>query len=189
MALTGEVSDRSLGELIEFFCHQRKAGRLEVTYPQGLGYFYIQAGSVVHAELGRLRGIEAVYYALTMPNASFRFRATPTESERTINQPWTSVVLEGLRRMDEGIAPSNPFPEVEAGKPEITSPVEAESQEVEVQTQTPPGALNQAETIPTVTLRPQPQPPMASTPAPTVAPAAEKIIHPVKVEAMPAPGL
>ena len=111
MALTGELNDLSLAELIEFFCNQRKTGRLEVTYPQGPGYFYIQAGSVVHAELGRLRGIEAVYFALTMPNASFKFRATPSESARTINQPWTSVVLEGLRRMDEGIAPSDPFPE------------------------------------------------------------------------------
>src|SRR5262249_50677132 len=25
--------------------------------------------------------------------------------------PWTSVVLEGLRRMDEGVKPPNPFPE------------------------------------------------------------------------------
>jgi Domain of unknown function (DUF4388) len=110
MALSGELSDLSLAELIEFFCNQRKTGRLTVTYPSGPGYFYLQAGSVVHAEVGALRGIEAVYYALTLANASFKFTSAAESAERTINQPWTSVVLEGLRRMDEGIQPADPFP-------------------------------------------------------------------------------
>ena len=109
MALSGELSDLSLAELIEFFCNQRKTGRLKVIYPRGPGYFFLHAGSVVHAEVGTLRGIEAVYYALTLPNASFKFSATSEPGERTINQPWTSVVLEGLRRMDEGIQPADPF--------------------------------------------------------------------------------
>ena len=111
MALTGELSDLSLAELIEFFCNQRKTGRLKVVYPIGPGYFYLQTGSVVHARIGVLRGIEAVYCALTLPNASFTFSPAFEAPEQTINQPWTSVVLEGLRRMDEGIVPPNPFPE------------------------------------------------------------------------------
>src|SRR3989440_6811705 len=110
MALTGELSDLSLAELIEFFCNQRKSGRLEVVYATGPSYFYLQSGSVVDAEVGALRGIEAIYYALTLPNASFTFDASFAAPSQTINQPWTSVVLEGLRRMDEGIAPANPFP-------------------------------------------------------------------------------
>ena len=72
MALTGELSDLSLAELIEFFCNQRKTGRLKLIYPIGPGYFYLQSGSVVHARIGSLRGIEAVYYALTLPNAEAR---------------------------------------------------------------------------------------------------------------------
>lgn len=118
MALTGELSDLSLAELIEFFCNQRRTGRLKVVYPIGPGYFYLQAGSVVHARIGVLRGIEAVYCALTLPNASFTFSPAFEAPEHSINQPWTSVVLEGLRRMDEGVSPPNPFPE------ETRSPVE-----------------------------------------------------------------
>jgi hypothetical protein len=110
MALTGELSDLSLAELIEFFCNQRKTGRLKVIYSIGPGYFYLQSGSVVHARIGALRGIDAVYYALTLPNASFTFSPAFEAPEHTINQPWTSVVLEGLRRMDEGVKPSDPFP-------------------------------------------------------------------------------
>jgi Domain of unknown function (DUF4388) len=110
MALTGHLSDLSLSELIEFFCNQRKSGRLKVLYPQGAGYFYLQAGSVVDARIGVLHGIDAVYYALTLPNAEFEFSVDVEASSRTINQPWTQVVLEGLRRLDENIAPGVAFP-------------------------------------------------------------------------------
>jgi len=131
MALTGELSDLSLAELIEFFCNQRKTGRLKVTYTVGPGYFYLQSGSVVHARIGVLRGIEAVYYALTLPNASFAFSPAFDSPEQTINQPWTSVVLEGLRRMDEGIKPGDPFPEghhaVEEVKAEETTVTEPQT--------------------------------------------------------------
>jgi hypothetical protein len=110
MALTGHLSDLSLSELIEFFCNQRKSGQLKVLYPQGQAYFYLQMGSVVDARIGVLRGIDAVFYALTLPNAKFEFSASAESTERTINQPWTQVVLEGLRRLDEGINPSEAFP-------------------------------------------------------------------------------
>jgi hypothetical protein len=110
MALTGHLSDLSLSELIEFFCNQRKSGRLKVLYPKGAGYFFLQAGSVVDARIGVLHGIDAVYYALTLPNAEFEFSADVDAKSRTINQPWTQVVLEGLRRLDENIAPGIAFP-------------------------------------------------------------------------------
>jgi hypothetical protein len=111
MALTGHLSDLSLSELIEFFCNQRKTGRIEVLYPQGVGYFYLHTGSVVDARIGVARGIDAVFYALTLPNAKFEFSGSVEAPDRTINQPWTQVVLEGLRRLDEGITPQEAFPE------------------------------------------------------------------------------
>jgi hypothetical protein len=110
MALTGHLSDLSLSELIEFFCNQRKGGCLKVLYPKGAGYFYLQSGSVVDARIGVLHGIDAVYYALTLPNAEFEFNPNTETKNRTINQPWTQVVLEGLRRLDENISPGVAFP-------------------------------------------------------------------------------
>jgi hypothetical protein len=110
MALTGHLSDLSLSELIEFFCNQRKTGQLKVLYPQGPGYFFLQTGSVIDARIGVLRGIDAVYYALTLPNAKFEFGSGSEPPERSINQPWTQVVLEGLRRLDEGIVPTDAYP-------------------------------------------------------------------------------
>jgi len=131
MALTGHLSDLSLSELIEFFCNQRKSGRLKVLYPKGAGYFYLQAGSVVDARIGVLHGIDAVYYALTLPNAEFEFSVDVEAKSRTINQPWTQVVLEGLRRLDESIAPGVAFP------PDfVPEPDELDGKSVPVETQT-----------------------------------------------------
>ena len=129
MALTGHLSDLSLSELIEFFCNQRKSGRLKVLYPKGAGYFYLQAGSVVDARIGTLHGIDAVYYALTLPNAEFEFSADVEAEKRTINQPWTQVVLEGLRRLDENIAPGVAFPPEYVAEPDelAGAPVEIQS--------------------------------------------------------------
>jgi hypothetical protein len=143
MALTGHLSDLSLSELIEFFCNQRKSGRLKVLYPQGAGYFYLQAGSVVDARIGVLHGIDAVYYALTLPNAEFEFSVDAQSEKRTINQPWTQVVLEGLRRLDENIAPGIAFPADFVPEPDELQPtVKEEETSVEVERSFAPAFLN-----------------------------------------------
>lgn len=106
MALTGQLSDMSLAELIEFFCNQRKTGRLKVDYHKGHGVFFIKDGELVDAKLGQLSGAEAVYFALTLPNAAFDFSPEFQPTRRTINESWTQIILEGLRRLDEGLSPS-----------------------------------------------------------------------------------
>jgi hypothetical protein len=142
MALTGHLSDLSLSELIEFFCNQRKSGRLKVLYPQGAGYFYLQSGSVVDARIGVLHGIDAVYYALTLPNAEFEFSVDAQTEKRTINQPWTQVVLEGLRRLDENISPGVAFPQdYQADPDELQHTHKAEETSVEVEKSFAPAFL------------------------------------------------
>ncbi|HEX8293339.1 MAG TPA: DUF4388 domain-containing protein, partial [Pyrinomonadaceae bacterium] len=106
MALTGQLSDMSLAELIEFFCNQRKTGRLKIDYPRGHSVFFIKEGELVDAKVGALSGPEAVYFSLTLPNAAFDFSPDVQATRRTIDQAWTQVVLEGLRRLDEGVAPT-----------------------------------------------------------------------------------
>ncbi|HEY2962718.1 MAG TPA: DUF4388 domain-containing protein [Pyrinomonadaceae bacterium] len=145
MALTGHLSDLSLSELIEFFCNQRKSGRLKVLYPQGAGYFYLQSGSVVDARIGVLHGIDAVYYALTLPNAEFEFSVDTQAGNRTINQPWTQVVLEGLRRLDESIAPGVAFPPEYVHEPDELQPtLNKDETSVEVEKSFTPAFLTES---------------------------------------------
>jgi hypothetical protein len=106
MALTGQLSDMSLAELIEFFCNQRKTGRLKIDYQRGHSVFFIREGELVDAKVGALSGPEAVYFSLTLPNAAFDFSPDVQATRRTINEKWTQVVLEGLRRLDEGLSPT-----------------------------------------------------------------------------------
>ncbi len=110
MPLSGELTDLSLAELIEFFCNQRKTGCIEIACKNGEGNFYLHSGSLVHAAIGSITGVEAVHYALTLSHASFTFQPGIESPTQTINQPWTSVVLEGLRLIDEGVKFENPFP-------------------------------------------------------------------------------
>jgi len=106
MSFSGQLNDLSLAELIEFFCNQRKTGRLKVDYALAPGVFFIREGELVDAKVGALNGIDAVYFALTLPSASFDFNAGIVSSRHTITDKWASVVLEGLRRIDEGILPN-----------------------------------------------------------------------------------
>src|SRR6201986_2322754 len=106
MARTGQFSDMSLAELIEFFCNQRKTGRLKIDYQRGHSVFFIKDGELVDAKVGALSGVDAVYFPPTLPNAAFDFSPDVEASRRTINEKWTQVVLEGLRRLDEGLSPT-----------------------------------------------------------------------------------
>lgn len=121
MPLTGELSDLSLAELIEFFCNKRKFGRLTVVYPEGASHFYVKAGAVVHASFGSLRGTEAVHYALSLPNASFTFSPAQEAPEQSIDVHWTSVVLEGLRQIDEEGRNTNLAPKITPAVESVSS--------------------------------------------------------------------
>lgn len=105
MSLSGQLSDLHLSELIEFFCNQRKTGRLKVDYALAPGVFFIKDGELTDAKVGALNGKDAVFFALTLPSAAFDFSAGVQSQRRTINEQWASVVLEGLRRIDEGAMP------------------------------------------------------------------------------------
>jgi TonB family protein len=103
--MNGQLSDLHLSELIEFFCNQRKTGRLKIDYPLAPGVFFIKEGELVDAKVGALNGKDAVFFALTLASATFDFNPGMGSSRRTINESWASVVLEGLRRIDEGAMP------------------------------------------------------------------------------------
>jgi hypothetical protein len=105
MSLNGQLSDLHLSELIEFFCNQRKTGRLKIDYALAPGVFFIKNGELRDAKVGALNGKDAVFFALTLPSATFDFHPGMESSRRTINESWASIVLEGLRRIDEGAMP------------------------------------------------------------------------------------
>ena len=101
MVLTGHLDDRPLPDLIRMLRVQRKSGRLQVEYPDAPGSFFFEDGQLVDAQLGALRGLEALYAALALDGASFNFNPLVRPPERSIDrqqQQFITDLVETPRR-------------------------------------------------------------------------------------------
>jgi hypothetical protein len=105
VVLTGHLDEQPLPDLIRRLRVQRKSGRLQVEYPDAPGSFFFEDGQLVDARLGSLRGVEALYAALSLEGASFNFNPLVRPPERNIDRQGQQFVwdlIEGPRR--EGLS-------------------------------------------------------------------------------------
>ena len=86
MVLTGHLDDYSLPGLIKMLHGQRKTGRLQIEDTESPAAFYFEEGRLVDAKIGDLRGLEALYLALSLPGASFNFNPLIKPPERTFEE-------------------------------------------------------------------------------------------------------
>ncbi|HEX8423368.1 MAG TPA: DUF4388 domain-containing protein, partial [Pyrinomonadaceae bacterium] len=86
VVLTGHLDDQPLPDLIRQLRVQRKSGRLQVEYKDAPGSFFFEDGQLVDAQLGSLRGLEALYAALALDGASFNFNPLVRPPERSIDR-------------------------------------------------------------------------------------------------------
>lgn len=86
VVLTGHLDEQSLPELIRRLRVQRKSGRLQVEYKDGPASFFFDEGQLVDAQLGSLRGVEALYAALELEGGSFNFNPLVRPPERNIDE-------------------------------------------------------------------------------------------------------
>lgn len=86
VVLTGHLDDRPLPDIIRTLRVQRKSGRLQVEYPDAPGAFFFEDGQLVDAQMGSLRGVEAIYAALSLRGASFNFNPLVRPPERSIDR-------------------------------------------------------------------------------------------------------
>lgn len=101
IVLTGHLDDQPLPDLIRQLRVQRKSGRLQVEYADAPGSFFFEDGQLVDAQLGSLRGLEALYAALALEGASFNFNPLVRPPERSIDrqqQKFISDLIETPRR-------------------------------------------------------------------------------------------
>jgi hypothetical protein len=101
VVLTGHLDDRPLPDIIRTLRVQRKSGRLQVEYPDAPGAFFFEDGQLVDAQMGSLRGVEAIYAALSLRGASFNFNPLVRPPERSIDrqgQKFISDLVEVPRR-------------------------------------------------------------------------------------------
>ena len=104
MALSGNLSETSFTDLIQFYSMSRQTAAVTIVSPVGPdqdGILYIESGDVVHARFGELSGIDAVRRALRLKEGQFRVELNKRCNERTIFEPWSKLVLEEMCAEDE----------------------------------------------------------------------------------------
>jgi branched-chain amino acid transport system substrate-binding protein len=102
MVLQGNLDEVALPDLLQVYCSGRQTARLTVHHATGPdAVFYFEAGDLVHAELGSLTGVDAVWEALEKGAGAFRVEMGVKAPHRTIDQPSSAVVMEGMKHADE----------------------------------------------------------------------------------------
>jgi len=101
MAFYGDLDEISFAELLQLLNLGRKSGTLTVRLPQGLATVHLRDGEIVHATLGQAGGKEVIYRLLGASTGEFQFERSVAPVTRTIHDTTDSLVLEGMRRIDE----------------------------------------------------------------------------------------
>jgi CheY-like chemotaxis protein len=99
--LSGSLEDMGVVDLLQTFEISRKTGVGKIGNGRKEARIYFRDGKVVDAELGRLRGEEAVYRALIWTAGTFEVDFCPIDREDIIPTSTQGLLMEGMRRVDE----------------------------------------------------------------------------------------
>jgi DNA-binding response OmpR family regulator len=98
---TGSTQDMAVVDLLQTFEVSRKSGVVHLRSGAQEGHIYFREGKIIDAELGRLRGEEAIYRALIWNEATFEVEFKAIANEDIIGGSTQAILMEGMRRVDE----------------------------------------------------------------------------------------
>jgi DNA-binding response OmpR family regulator len=98
---SGSTQDMAVVDLLQTFEVSRKSGVVHLRSGAQEAHIYFRDGKVVDAELGRLRGEEAIYRALIWNEAAFEVEFNAIGNEDVIGGSTQAILMEGMRRVDE----------------------------------------------------------------------------------------
>lgn len=103
MGLKGDLTELSLADLVEMTSLGGKTGRILVRDADdaALGYLAFRDGRLVGAQCGELAAEKAFYALLIVKAGSFEFDPAAPVDEDTCNLGTESLLIEGMRRVDE----------------------------------------------------------------------------------------
>lgn len=101
MALVGNLKDLKLTNIVQLNCMEKNEAMFSVEHFKTVGRIYFADGNIVHATYGTLEGEDAVYRILQIKEGSFKVESHVSPPKRTITGPWSNLILEGLRMIDE----------------------------------------------------------------------------------------
>jgi hypothetical protein len=99
--LNGSTRDLALADLLQDLCVARATGVVRLRSAAQEAHVFLRDGNVVDAQLGHLRGEDAVFRALLWDNASYDVKFRPVLNEDIIHCTTPTLVMRGMDRVDE----------------------------------------------------------------------------------------
>jgi DNA-binding response OmpR family regulator len=97
----GSIDDMTVVDLLQTFEISRKHGTITFKHDNRLGQIWFRDGKIIDAEVGVLRGEEAVYRLLVWSEADFEVDFGSVAREDVVEVATSALVMEGMRRADE----------------------------------------------------------------------------------------
>ena len=101
--VSGSLREMGLPDMVQVLFHGRKSGALRIRAREGTGEIHFVDGSVVNALWGDQSGEPAFFAMLGLADGEFALDPAFKATGREIHQSSEALLLEGMRRMDEGI--------------------------------------------------------------------------------------
>lgn len=101
MGVKGRLKDMGLVDIIQIFNAERRTVAVHLGSELGYGRVYVKGGKIIHAAYREFTGQDALYQLLAWKDGEFEVEPDALPPESTINEPAESIILEGLRRLDE----------------------------------------------------------------------------------------
>ncbi len=108
MPLNGTLQDLSLPSLIQLQCGEQRPAEVRLIRRGREAVLGFANGELVHARVGSRTGEQAVYELVGWEDAAFEVVYTAGPLEQNVFTPWTALLLEGMRLLDEARAERNP---------------------------------------------------------------------------------
>ncbi len=102
--VSGSLQEMGLADLVQVLAQARKTGNLKIRGRNETGEIHFLEGAIVNAQLGELKAETAFYAMVKMTEGDFALDPSFKPTTRAIQQSAEALLLEGMRRMDEGIA-------------------------------------------------------------------------------------
>jgi DNA-binding response OmpR family regulator len=99
----GSTQDLALVDLLRNFELSRRTGVLDLRNGVQEAHIYFREGKAIDADLGTLRGEEAIFRTLMWGEASFEIELKAISNEDVVDGSTSAVVQRGMQRVDEWV--------------------------------------------------------------------------------------
>jgi response regulator RpfG family c-di-GMP phosphodiesterase len=102
--VSGSLREMNLSDIVQVLFQGRKSGNLKIRAREGGGEIHFADGNVVNALWGEARGEAAFFAMLKLTDGEFALDPAYVAPARVIQMSCEALLLEGMRRIDEGTA-------------------------------------------------------------------------------------